>query len=459
MEPITWKAWEHSPVLSRVGFDVARYNTLLAHTGYRTLARMLDSVFSVAAPAPHIDQTIDAQREPFNEDNWTRRLRGLHRAAVRLDELAGSTHVGLAHSWKFIGGRFMLPSVERIQHCIRLVTPTHTRLVEIFSATLYLYRNLRSLCLEALVIDAHFRQTLSELSRLENLTLRSCHIVARDGFVMSLRSFTISTPHPAHTTKVARGPLRILAPDSVHILHLDAADETAPILAAFRRAQLLRLVVLSMQHLTDLNMFVAFLAQCPGLEVLKITTVHADVIVSLPQYTLSHVAIPALRDLTVHVGMLGIFSLNRPVTAVTILNQPPTRRRLPAPPVEDFTPAVLNDLSTTSAPLLSLSINQTSTTLQLFAAITSLFPQLQQLSIHLPQPRSGRIYYPYDHARRSRSTSVDNRCPALRDADVFKDIPEEVPSDVEEVVLDWICSGAASLPQEIEFLRLIWNER
>ncbi|KAJ6450204.1 hypothetical protein C8R45DRAFT_1043921 [Mycena sanguinolenta] len=425
-------------------------------------------------------QTIEAREEWLNKSNWVERLHSLHRAAVRLDSLGReSEHVGSIRSWHFAAGKFHLPfKVETFIPHIGLITPTHARLVEAFSATLCLYRNLRSLHLEALVIDASFRKTFRELSRLEDLALCDCDIVARDGLVMSLLRFTISTKKPrAYLTKEPQEPLRIVAPDFLHTLHLDAPRETASLLTAFGRAQFPHLVVLSLQHLSNLQIFLAFLTQCPALEVLKITTVHRDVIASLPRYTLSPDTIPVLYDLTVRDGLLGFFSLNRPVTTVTIPKEPPGRQS-----VEYLTPAVLNGLSTTSVPLLSLSINQASPTPELLTSITSLFPHLQQLSIHLPQPRSGRIY-PYQ-ALRPRPPSVDNRCPALRDTDAFNDIPEDVLSDVEEeqgeppsiaqvrvpqelemssltnlhVVLDWICSGAASLPQEIEFLRLIWND-
>ncbi|KAJ6450199.1 hypothetical protein C8R45DRAFT_1043910 [Mycena sanguinolenta] len=426
-------------------------------------------------------QTIEAREEWFNKSNWVERLHSLHRAAVRLDSLRESAHVGSIRSWHFAAGKFRLPfTVETFIPHIGLITPTHARLVETFSATLCLYRNLRSLYLEALIIEASFRKTFRELSRLEDLALCDCDIVARDGLVMSLHSFTISTKKPAvYAVKVPQEPLRIVSPDFLHSLHLDAPGETASLLTAFGRAQFPHLVVLSFQHLSNLEMFLAFLTQCPALEVLKITTVHRDVIASLPRYTLSPDTIPVLYDITVRDEMVGFFSLNRPITTVTILKEPSHR-----PSVGYLTPAVLNGLSTTSVPLLSLCIDQASPTLELLTSITSLFPHLQQLSVHLPQPSVGRIYK-CGRGRPPRPPSVDDRCPALRDADAFNDIPEDFLSDVEEeqgepasiaqvrvpqelemssltnlhVVLDWICSGAASLPQEIEFLRLIWNER
>ncbi|KAJ6486997.1 hypothetical protein C8R45DRAFT_1214255 [Mycena sanguinolenta] len=447
--------------------------TLCSPRQLRRLSLVCKLFRDICLPLIFQHQIIESPGERLRKDNWIERLHKLHRAAVRLDALAGSMHVASVHSWKFVCGTFLLPSVTAIEH-IGLVTPTYERLLNTFSTTLCLYRNLRSLRLEALVIDTPFRNALSELSRLENLGLDPCDIVGRNGFVMSLRSFTISAPTPkVHAPAVPREPLWIVAPDSLHTLHLDAPSETAPLLTAFRRAQFPRLVTLSLQHLSDLDMFLAFLARCPELEVLKITTVHPDVIVSLPQYTLSHVAIPALQDLTVHGEMLGFFSLNRPITMVKILNNPPTRWKQS---VEDFTPSVLTDLLTASVPLLSLSIPETSKTPEFLASITSLFPQLKQCSIHLKRPISQWACCP-----RRRSVSVDKRRPVLRDTDAFNDIPQDDLSDAEDdklpfitpvrapkdpemssltnshKVVTWICNGTASLPQQIEDLRFLWN--
>ncbi|KAJ6450169.1 hypothetical protein C8R45DRAFT_120581 [Mycena sanguinolenta] len=458
--------------------------TLCSRRQLRRLTLVCKLFRDICHPLIFQHQTIDAQREPFTEDNWTRRLRGRHRAAVRLDALAGSAHVGSVHSWKFVPGIYVLSESSTIPHS-ELVHTTYARLLKTFSTTLGLYHNLRSLHVEALVIDAPFRQILSNLSRLENLALCSCDIVARDGFVMSLRSFTISAQESTvwHIVMVPREPLRIVAPDSLHTLHLDAPGETASLLTAFGRARFPHLVVLSLQHLSDLDMFLAFLAQCPGLAVLKIATVHPDIIASPPKYTLPRDTTPALRNLTIRGEMLGFFSLNRPIDTVTILNERRSfwrrlleaRIRPLATPVEYFTPAVLNDLLKTSVPLLSLSIPETSPTLELLNSITSLFPQLKDFSIHIKQPSIGHSTSG-DAGLGSRGGSVDNQCPVLCDADAFDDIPEDdlsdaeqdnrpsiarvrVPKDLElsssmdlHKTLQWVCSGAAVLPPAIEVL-------
>ncbi|KAF7374259.1 hypothetical protein MSAN_00308800 [Mycena sanguinolenta] len=438
---------------------------------------MLDSVFSSTAPPPFIP--IEAREEWLSSSNWVERLHSLHRAAVRLDALRDSAHVGSVHSWNFSAGKFRLPSTAYVQH-IGLITVTYARLLKTFSTTLRLYHNLRSLRLEAFVIDAPFRQTLSELVRLDNLALYGCDIVARNGFVISLRSFTISAEDSmACIAKEPREPIRLASPESLHTLHLGAPGETPSLLTAFRRAQYSHLTTLLLERLSDLEMFLAFLTQCPGLEVLKITTVDPDIIVSLLQYTLSPETIPALRDLTVRQEILGFFSSNRPIDTVTILGSLASTHA--SSPIGHFPPTILNDLLKASVPLISLSIPETSPTLELLTAITSLFPQLKQLSIRLTQPTLFRRSL--TRCCRGCEVSVDKRCPILRDADVFRDIPQDDLSDAEDEkpppsmtlvripkeleissltnfhkIVNWICTGAGSLPQSIEVLRFLWDE-
>ncbi|KAF7374135.1 hypothetical protein MSAN_00294900 [Mycena sanguinolenta] len=455
--------------------------TLCSRRQLRRLSLVCKRFRRICLPLLFRHQTIETRFVPLKESNWVERLHSLHRAAVRLDSLRDSPHVGWVHSWNFGARKFLLPSETVVPH-IGLIAPTHARLLNTFSTTLSLYHNLRSLDLWELIIDAPFRQTFSELRRLENLAFYSCDIVARNGFVMSLRSFTISAWAPISTAaEVLQEPLRIVAPEALHTLHLRAPDEIPSLLTAFGRAQFPHLVVLSWGHLSDLDIFLGFLAHCPALEVLKITTFHPDIIISLPRYTLSPDTIPVLRDLTVCEEMLGFFPFNRPIATVTILKDPP--RPIPIlPPLvswEYLTPAVLNDLLTASVPLLSLSIDKIVPTLELLTSIASLFPQLQHLSIHL-RVRKRRTHCHLGR-RPPRRVSVDERYPVLRDADAFNDIPEDDLSDVEDSppiarvrvpkeleasssrslqpdILSWICNGAAPLPQGIQVLRLIWNQ-
>ncbi|KAF7374205.1 hypothetical protein MSAN_00302600 [Mycena sanguinolenta] len=171
--------------------------------------------------------------------------------------------------------------------------------------------------------------------------------------------------------------------------------------------------------------------------------------------------------------MLGLFSPNRPLAAVTILYSP-----LKDWAAGDFMP-IFNDLLKASIPLLSLSISsQGWPTLDLLAAITSFFPHLQELSVHLESPPD----FVHPIFGRPRPESPDMQCPVLRDDAAFDNIPEDALSDAEDdkppsvalvrvprqmemsssttlhQMLHWILTGAASLPDEIEVLRFISDE-
>ncbi|KAF8210018.1 hypothetical protein K438DRAFT_1753624 [Mycena galopus ATCC 62051] len=116
--------------------------------------------------------------------------------------------------------------------------------------------------------------------------------------------------------------------------------------------------------------------------------------------------------------------------------------------------------------------------MNLLAIITSAFPQLQELSIHLEQPIFHRA------CGITCAPPIDTRHPILCDADVFANLLGEELSDTEQDkpppivlveaavnperptrqtnihdILRWIFDGSASLPPNIEILRLIWGDR
>ncbi|KAF7374261.1 hypothetical protein MSAN_00309100 [Mycena sanguinolenta] len=453
--------------------------TLCSRRQLRRLSLVCQLFRDICLPLLFQCQTIEAGGvwSQVKKANWVEWLHRLHRTAVRLDVLATSPHVGSVHSWRFAAcGIPQFSEHSEIQH-FGLFISTYMRMLNTFSTTLSHYHNLRSLHLEAIVIDEPFRQALLDLSRLEDLALRSCDIAARSGFVLRLRSFAISgrtLPEP----KLPREPLRIACPEALHTLHLDAPEETTPLFAGFSLEPFPQLSVLSLEYLSDLEIFLGFLAQCPRLEVLTINRVHPDLITSLPRYTVSSNTVPLLRKLAVRQEMLGLLAPNRPLAAVTIFSSPSNdwseERTIST---EDFMP-IFNDLLKGSTPLLSLSVPKILPTLDLLTAITSFFPHLQELSIHLEQPK----YFLNMSFRRPRPESPDTRCPVLHDDDAFDNIPEDDLSDAEEnkpssvalvrvprqtemssstnlhQIFHWIFTGAASLPREIEVLRLIWDE-
>ncbi|KAF7374260.1 Acylamino-acid-releasing enzyme [Mycena sanguinolenta] len=455
--------------------------TLCSRRQIRRLSVVCTVFRNICLPLLFEHQTIEVGEARYGpkKENWVERIYGFHRAAVRLDALANSSRIDLVCSWRFGASDCLGPPPDWSVQLSVLFPCTYARLLNTFSATLSLYRNLRSLHFETLIIDVPFRRSLSELSRLENLTLCSCEILERNGFAMKLRSFVISTKRltdPA-APKVTREPLQIVSPEFLHTLNLGDPDETTALFAAFSHAEFPHLVVLSIVHVWDLSGFLVFLTQCPRIEVLAITTIHPDVILSLPRFTLSPDTIPVLRDLTVCWEMLGLFSFNRPIAAATGLNNPQPHWRHSTAFNDDFTWA-LKDLLKASAPLLSLSIPETTPTPELFTAIMSFSPQLRQLSIHIPESRFSTWLGPVPGSPLHPSP---RRCPPFRDADVFNNIPEDDLSDAEQdeppsvvlvqvlqklsspstklhQVFHRIFDGTASLPPQIEVLRLIWEE-
>ncbi|KAJ7510837.1 hypothetical protein B0H11DRAFT_2215577 [Mycena galericulata] len=435
---------------------------------------------AVCLPLLFQHQIIDAGGawQGIQADNWTDRLHKMHRAAVRLDKIAESPHIASIQSWKFIARNLDAHRPSDAQH-FRLFETTYERVVGTFSTTLRLYHNLRSLHLEGLTIDSPFRRILRSLSKLEDLTLSSCDIVARDGFILRLANFTVSRGRGYRTEPEAtRDSLRIVSPASLHTLHIDDSGEIGPLFAAFGRAPFPRLVVLSLENLLEqhvLNIF-SVLEQCPKLESLTITiaTPRSDLTPLLPERHLSPNTVPLLRNLTGRRELIGLFTFNRPISAVTILNGPAEDgSEGPSITFEDLI-LVLENLLNVSVPLLFLSIPDTSPTPDLMAAITS-FPLLQELSINCKQPK-----FLTTSCERPVRNPVDTRCPILRDADAFENIPEEELSDSEQdahivrvqgtaepripeltelhQLLHRLCNGSLSLPPDIQVLRFIWSE-
>ncbi|KAF8181180.1 hypothetical protein K438DRAFT_1768021 [Mycena galopus ATCC 62051] len=445
----------------------------------------------ICLPLLFEEQILDAGGVWYDvtQDNWIDRLHRLHRAAVRLDSLAKSPHVGSIRSWKFIATEQdpVRRSTDRdIQH-FGLLNSTYERVLSSFSFTLPLYDNLKSIHLQVFTIDAAFRKTLANLPRLENLTLSSCEITARTGCVLGLRSFTISggPQLSAKSTRrrrvqgATRETLQIVSPEVLHALHLDAPREITPLLTGFGRAIFPHLAVLSLQNLFDLDCFFSFLKQCPRLESLAINTVDVDLIASLPEYDLPPDTIPHLRNLTGQQELFSLFTVNRRITTATILEPPPTHPREESAISAESMVLVFNDLLKASTPLLTLSIPEISPTLDFLATITSSFPQLQELSIHLKQPNSFICVCGWPHPK-----SVDTRYPILRDAEAFDNTPEDNISDDEHDeptpiclfqvssnlqmpkaqtnvhdILRWIFSDTGSLPPAIEVLKLIWQDK
>jgi hypothetical protein len=113
---------------------------------------------------------------------------------------------------------------------------------------------------------------------------------------------------------------------------------------------------------------------------------------------------------------------NRPVSAVAIFRKS----------MEHLSPKdlilVLQNLSRSSVPLLSLSLPPAPPSLETLETVASLFPALRELTINIFPPDDGiACRFP---ARPDRS--LDMRCPVLYDDDAFNNLPNDDISDAED---------------------------
>ncbi|KAJ7909139.1 hypothetical protein B0H13DRAFT_2273000 [Mycena leptocephala] len=416
-----------------------------------------------------------------NEENWVDRLQELHRSAVRLDRLAKSSHVGSIRSWMFMGNNNSPGLAYLHVQNIHMFDVIYDRVLAKFSSTLGLYQNLRSLYLGSITIDEPFRTTLSSLSMLEDLTLRVCDVVAREGFLMEVHLFSFSGD------LIRRGarsnttlPLRIVSPKGLYKLDIDATPDSMSLITGFGAGKFPDLVDLSLHELFDVEVLLGFLNQCPRLEALTIRRDPGNMVVSLPKY-LPRDIIPRLQRFTGLQELVGLFVLNRPVGAVTAFYE--SRDFIGGAPhtsVETLL-LLLNDILRSSVPLLSLCLPSAPPSLDLIEAIASRFPEIKELSLTIFQPRSllsMRVYANYGVPK----VDLDIRSPELRDEDAFDNLPEDDLSDTEgyvpppvvvvqhradpeiitstnlHTILNWIVCGRVLLPPTMEVLRFEVHE-
>ncbi|KAJ7504778.1 hypothetical protein B0H11DRAFT_2273310 [Mycena galericulata] len=454
--------------------------SLCSHRQLRRLSLVCHLFRALCLPLLFQNQTNDAGSLParIQSDNWIDSLKTLHRTALRLERLTESPHVASVQSWKFvIRPPWTRPGISHIQH-IDIFDTIYDRMLATFSRTLGLYVNLRSVELWSVTIDLHLRDSISALSTLRDLTLVHCQIDARDGFPIALKTFSLSGASrmlPATPT-----PLRIADPACIHSLCIDSTPDSVALVQGFGPGILLQLVDLSLQELCDSELFLAFLKQCPHLESLAINrALHADPF--LPKY-LPADTVPRLRCLTGPRDLVGLFVLNRPVSAVTLLTLSEgggwVGGGMTQTSVETFMP-VFRDILCSSVPVLSLSLPSVLPSLDMLEAIASLFTELKELSLSIFQPRLLRP----KRGCRSSLPPLDTRRPELSD-DALDDLPDEDISDAEEyapppivsvehrahpeivpsnftlhTVLNWIACDRVSFPPLIEILRFQVQEQ
>jgi hypothetical protein len=178
------------------------------------------------------------------------------------------------------------------------------------------------------------------------------------------------------------------------------------------------------------DLFLAFLKQCPRSESLAIHTVQQDLAISTA-YVSSHI-IPLLRRFTGPQDLVELFVPDRPVGAVTVFR----RWQLDGAVSETSTETLmhlLNHIPLSSVPLQSISLPATLPSLDLLAAIVRLFPELRELSLAIFQRRVHE-YGSYTNPG-LRDRPLDTQCPELHDEHAFDGLPADELSDHEEEII------------------------
>ncbi|KAJ6521097.1 hypothetical protein DFH09DRAFT_224323 [Mycena vulgaris] len=373
----------------------------------------------------------------------------LHRAAVRLERIADGPQVRMVRSWTFAGDSNLVARPRFSSHItnIGMVDAMYQRVVTAFSSTFGRYSHLRSLNIGELLIDRPFRDTLVFLPMLEEVTLRNCEIPARDGVLLNLKYFMMSSRLKDRSTE----SLELVSPGRLQTLKIDGQGDTIPLMRGFGGQRFSHLTELSLDTIFDLNLFLHFLTQCPRLQSLTAREFSRGRLTSFS----SHVhpeTIPLLRSIAAPLDLVRALTPNRPVRDVIVRS----RYSLSA---EDLRLAVL-DISNVSVPLRSLTLPYTSPSLESLNNISSLFPGLSSLSmeIHCKKPtsfacsRAPRRGEPWTPELDTRIPDVCDPSPAVY---VASETHPKMPDSVLlHKILSWMCSGLVSLPAEIEVLRL-----
>ncbi|KAJ6522959.1 hypothetical protein DFH09DRAFT_1047366 [Mycena vulgaris] len=368
----------------------------------------------------------------------------LHRAAVRLERIADGPRVRMVRSWTFAGDSDLVARPRFSSHItnIGMVDAMYQRVVTAFSSTFGRYSHLRSLNIGELLIDRPFRDTLVFLPMLEEVTLRNCEIPARDGVLLNLKFFMMSSRLKDRSAE----SLELVSPGRLQTLKIDGQGDTIPLMRGFGGQRFSHLTELSLDTIFDLNLFLHFLTQCPRLQSLTAREFSRGRLTSFS----SHVhpeTIPLLRSIAAPLDLVRALTPNRPVRDVIVRS----RYSLSA---EDLRLAVL-DIFNVSVPLRSLTLPSTSPSLESLNNISSLFPGLSSLSMEIPckKPTSFALPPPsMSHRKRTQRCPTPSFCMYVHNLTCSN--TSLTRAVAVQKILSWMCSGLVSLPAEIEVLRL-----
>ncbi|KAJ6553193.1 hypothetical protein B0H19DRAFT_1263603 [Mycena capillaripes] len=285
------------------------------------------------------------------------------RATIRLKELAASNYVSLVRSWTFNLKARLTP--------YRQVARTYSEVIHIFSTTLGVYQNVRSLTLHGLAVDASLRAAILSLTMLRELNLTDSIILARAGTLLDIHTFSLSVSEQA-TDPIQH--LHLVSPATLCTLTLDGSHEAVAFLTA-----LLHYGACNLEHLTiqlsDLVLapLLNFLEHCPQLVRIEVQSASA---LSVPlRDRLPSSVIPNLFSFVGPHTIAGPFTLVRPVVNVELIG---------ARAMQGVSSHSIECLSQSSAALRSLSIDVPAAIAHEYARIVAArFPGLEELSLAL----------------------------------------------------------------------------
>ncbi|KAJ7090744.1 hypothetical protein B0H15DRAFT_244263 [Mycena belliarum] len=330
---------------------------------------------------PTVQELVDVPG--FNQHDWMEIARNIHRSTIRLKKLAGSPHASSVRSWHVEGDLNYSSLSERNLRVINIgvVTDTYAKMNRTFGSMLGAQKNIRSLRLQGLTIDAAFREGLGSLARLEEVELVYCDITAPEGPILSLRAFTLEQwpgPWKGHCDH----PLKLLSAASLRTLSLDNSSNSMALLAALLEepSAFPNLATLSVMLTDDvLASFLAFLERCPVLTELHI--LHSFRFSPI-RTRVAPTTLPLLTTFTGPRWLASAFIADRPVSTLRLSDHQSYLR----PEDQDARVRDLEKLVHAESAVRSFSIiAPMEVAVQLSATITSLFPHLRDLTLALDQ--------------------------------------------------------------------------
>ncbi|KAJ6462073.1 hypothetical protein C8R45DRAFT_528226 [Mycena sanguinolenta] len=387
--------------------------------------------------------------------NWIDGFHRLHRAAVRVDELGASSFAALVRSWSVKFPQFLPTSRLQIKN-MNLFVAMRDRVISRFFATLGLFQNISSLHVKTCKIDCAGWETIMCLPLLHTLHLQVSDID------MGHRSIS------AAGLRESKAALRTPSPRMLHSLRMDDALYLLDEFAASELHHLVHLSIPVIRSISNMELFVQFIEQCPRLESLAIEAPFPVTRVSsidgpprfLPLINFINVpghALPVLHTLTGPSHLIRSLAPNRPIRSVRFVESHLDVHELLS---------VCTDISRSTIPIHALALpcvmipesvlsipalppTQSVAILGFLHAIISLFPDLRALSLSLPNSMLTPGVNCMLFRRQGYKYEVDERLLVFSDADAFDNLPVEELSDdelTEDVDADVVTEGFSIHP-------------